>query len=303
MTTIPTWPVGDDRLELGAWLEDTRSWTEGHLSAALASADLGPPRHAEAVSYTLLGAGKRLRPALVRLACRELGGDDAAVVEPAVAIEMIHTYSLVHDDLPCMDDDDLRRGRPTCHMKYGEAEAVLVGDGLQALAFQVLSTSTSPHACEMIGVLARDAGCGGMVGGQSLDLAGAEGIGVDAVRRIHRAKTAALIAAATEMGALAAGAGPAERESLAGYGRALGLCFQAVDDILDVVGDQTTLGKTPGKDARAGKATLIDALGLDGARNEAGRHAARALECAKAVGARDDGLLFALVAHFLNRRS
>ena len=283
------------------WLDGARAWVEQELRAALAGADLGPPDHAAALEYALLGGGKRLRPALVRLACETLGGEPAAAGAPAAAIEMIHTYSLVHDDLPCMDDDELRRGRPTCHVVYGEAQAVLVGDGLQALAFEVLAAAPHPRAAEMVAVLAREAGPAGMVGGQALDLAAGSGTSLDDVCEIHRRKTAALVAAAAELGALAADVGDPPRAALRRYGLALGRCFQAVDDVLDVVGDAASLGKTPGKDAAAQKATLVDALGLEGAREEARRQADAARTAAREAGAAPDGLLMALVDHFLAR--
>jgi len=217
------------------WLDETRVWVEAQLEAALASVQQGPARHMEALRYVLFGPGKRLRPALVRLVCEHLGGTDEQAGPAAAAVEMIHTYSLVHDDLPCMDDDDLRRGRPTCHKVYGDAEAVLVGDSLQALAFEWLALRGGPRAAEQVAVLAAGAGLAGMVGGQSLDLAseGAQDIGVEQVREIHALKTAALVGAAVELGALAAGAGESERLAMRGYGRALGMCFQAVDDVLD----------------------------------------------------------------------
>lgn len=286
---------------LTGWLEESRLWIEEHLGAALQLASEAPDSHAEALAYPLMGGGKRLRPALVRLVCSSLGGADSSAIAPAVAVEMVHTYSLVHDDLPCMDDDDLRRGRPTCHVAYGEAQAVLVGDGLQALAFEVLGGSGHPRAAEMVRVLARGAGPVGMVGGQALDLAGGSGDGVEAVREIHLRKTAALLAASAELGALAALASEEACRAMGQYGLALGLCFQAVDDILDVVGDKASLGKTPGKDAQAQKATLVDALGLDGARSEARIRAEKARGHALAAGAAEGGLLTQLVDHFLAR--
>jgi geranylgeranyl diphosphate synthase, type II len=291
--------VPEPALEI--WLEATRAWTEAALSSALAQSSLGPERHAEALRYALLGGGKRLRPALVRMMCAQLGGDDDAARAPAVAIEMVHTYSLVHDDLPCMDDDELRRGRPTCHVVFGEAEAVLVGDSLLTLAFETLATCGHPSAAPMVAALARGAGPAGMVGGQSLDVAGEAGAGLERVRAIHRAKTAALVSTAAELGGLAAGASESQLQALRGYGQALGLCFQAVDDVLDVVGDAATLGKTPGKDAADGKATLVETLGLEGAREEARGHAERARECARTAGSPEGGPALALVDFFLAR--
>ena len=270
------------------WLEASRRWAENELEQAAARLFVGPPRLVEALRHALLGGGKRLRPAIVRLACTGHGGDDSASAAPAVALELLHTYSLVHDDLPCMDDDELRRGRPTCHVVYGEALAVLVGDALQAAAFEALGEVGGARGAEMTRVLARAAGVGGMVGGQALDLEACSG-GADreTVERIHALKTAALFAAAGELGVLASprGADPgdarAPRAAMAGFGEALGRLFQATDDLLDVSGDAATLGKTPGKDAAAQKATLVAALGVEGARAAARD---RAEEARRAVG-------------------
>jgi len=284
------------------WLAQTRVWADEQLQAALETLDLGPEAHAEALRYALLGPGKRLRPALVRLVCSQLGGDDRQAGVPAVAIEMMHTYSLVHDDLPCMDDDDLRRNRPTVHKVFGEAEAVLVGDALQCLAFEWLTRASQPEI--HVGILARAAGPGGMVGGQSLDLAAtglAEVVDAQGVRAIHTSKTAALIAAAVEMGALAGGAEPEQRSQWRRYGQGLGMCFQAVDDLLDVTGDAQSLGKTPGKDAADQKATLVATLGVDGARDEAQRLAREAREAGLAAGCPEQGMALALVDHLLER--
>ncbi|MBM3978100.1 MAG: polyprenyl synthetase family protein [Planctomycetes bacterium] len=273
--------------DIANWLASAQAWIEAELERALSrSLATAPPRLAEAVRYPLLGGGKRLRPALA-LTCCELVLEKAGspttrarelALPAALGLEALHTYSLVHDDLPCMDDDDLRRGRPTVHKAYGEATAVLVGDALQALAFEWVAHG--PRAAEAVRVLARAAGARGMVGGQALDLASSEpGAAVDlaAVRAIHGLKTAALIEAACELGALAAGARERERRVARAYGRALGLCFQAVDDCLDVTGDAATLGKTPGKDQRLERGTLVAVAGLEGARVEAALRAAEAL--------------------------
>ena len=291
-------------LKLGDWLQDSARWAEDRMKRALESTGLGPDTLEEALRYPLFAGGKRLRPALVRMVCSGLGGDDAQASAPAVAIEMVHTYSLVHDDLPCMDDDDLRRGKPTTHAVYGEATGVLVGDGLLTMAFEHLAGSGHPRALEMIRVLAGAAGPAGMVGGQHLDLA-AEGQSTDTegVRRIHRMKTAALIAGACELGALAADSpGEAQRHARQ-YGMSLGLCFQAVDDCLDVTGKAQDLGKTPGKDQAAGKATLVSGLGLEGAQMEAGQRAQEALAAARAGGFGDSSLAEELVGWLLARRS
>lgn len=272
------------------WLEQGRAWVEPLLAAALPGEGETPARLHAAMRYALLGGGKRLRPALVRLVCLELGGVEARAAPAAVALELVHTYSLVHDDLPAMDDDALRRGRATVHVAFDEATAILVGDGLLTLAFEVLCADEPVRAREHARVLARAAGSRGMVGGQALDLA----LGVEArasaeaelelIVDSHRRKTAALFGAAAEMGAIAAGRDAALRARAASYGEAVGRLFQAVDDLLDVTGDALTLGKTPGKDAALARPTLVRALGLAGARKGAEELAAAARARARELG-------------------
>jgi geranylgeranyl pyrophosphate synthase len=308
---------------LGAYLEEARAWSEaqlerllpplleaqatraGHDAGSLAG---GTPRIlAEVLRYAATGGGKRIRPCLVRLFAEALSEDPAAAAEraarPAVALELIHAYSLVHDDLPCMDDDDLRRGRPTVHVAYDEALAVLAGDALQGLAFELLADAGA-GAAAMVGVLARAGGAAGMVGGQVLDLyTDARGTGVEGVREVHARKTAALFAAAGELGALAAGADTRRQALAARYGHALGLCFQATDDLLDVTGDAASLGKTPGKDAELGRDTLVAWLGLDGTRAEAAERAAQADAAAADLGLPPEHPARALVERVLHRTS
>lgn len=289
--------------DIHAWLAESKAWADIELDRALPAASLEPRRLHEAMRYAVFGGGKRLRPALVRLVGGHFGASDADCALPAAAIECLHTYSLVHDDLPCMDDDDLRRGRPTCHKVYGEALAVLAGDALLTHAFALLA-ATGEGAPHMVGCLARAAGSEGMVGGQVLDLAlDAASSSRASVDRIHVLKTAALIGAACELGAIAARRGASERSAAREFGLALGRCFQAVDDILDVTGDAQTLGKTPGKDQRAMKPTLVAALGLEGARSEARRLADAARAHATALGARPGDLAHALVEELLVRRA
>jgi len=254
------------------WLAEGRAWAERLLASALPEEGETPERLHAAMRYALLGGGKRLRPALVRLVCLELGGREDAAAPAAVALELVHTYSLVHDDLPAMDDDELRRGRPTVHVAFDEATAILVGDALLTLAFEVLSRDE--HGREHARVLARAAGSRGMVGGQVLDLSLALTAedrgksGLAALEDMHRRKTAALFRAACEMGAIAAGRA-LERERCADFGEAVGLLFQAVDDLLDATGDAATLGKTPGKDAAQARPSLVQAVGLARARERA----------------------------------
>ncbi|WP_347507441.1 (2E,6E)-farnesyl diphosphate synthase [Pseudomonas anguilliseptica] len=229
-----------------------------------------------AMRYSLFNGGKRVRPLLAYAACEALGGEPERANAAACAVELIHAYSLVHDDLPAMDDDDLRRGQPTTHIAFDEACAILAGDGLQSLAFEVLSDAThNPHDAElrlaMLSTLARAAGPAGMVGGQAIDL-GSVGQTLDqnALEIMHRHKTGALIEASVQLGALASGkADDHALKALHTYARAVGLAFQVQDDILDVESDTTTLGKTQGKDQANDKPTYPALLGLDAAKTYA----------------------------------
>jgi geranylgeranyl pyrophosphate synthase len=228
----------------------------------------GPPRLAEALEYALTGGGKRLRPALVLLTCEAFHGDasDGGLgMRFALALEMIHTYSLVHDDLPCMDDDDLRRGRPTVHKAYDEATAVLVGDGLQSLAFQHLLADPEPRAAQLAALLAD--GARRMVEGQALDMdAQGRALTQAEVLDLMARKTGALLSAAVVGGAIAA---TGSAFGMHEVGHRLGLAFQIADDLLDITGDAATLGKRAGKDAAAGKATLPSLVGVEEARRRA----------------------------------
>jgi geranylgeranyl diphosphate synthase, type II len=220
----------------------------------------------EAIRYSLLAPGKRLRPMLVLLAAEACQGSIDAAMPAACAVEMIHTYSLIHDDLPAMDDDDLRRGRPTCHKAFGEATAILAGDALLALAFEVLGLDMRPAsaAAEGCALLAHAAGATQLVGGQADDLLGAgTHAGLDALESIHRRKTGAMFLVSLQLGALAAGADKAQRAALEVYGRKLGLAFQIVDDLLDVRGSAADLGKATGKDDSRGKLTFPGVLGIE----------------------------------------
>ncbi|TAH36317.1 MAG: polyprenyl synthetase family protein [Planctomycetota bacterium] len=252
------------------WLAAARPEVEVALAAALQrrSAAAAPPALREAMQRALLAGGKRLRPALSLLACEASGGVRGRALAGALAAEMIHAYSLVHDDLPCMDDDQLRRGLPTLHVIYGEALAVLAGDALQALAFETLAAQEDARlAREQAALLSAAAGAAGMVGGQVLDLQ-AEGARCRAgdVEAIHARKTAALLCAALQMGAAAAGVDPKPWEA---FGGALGRLFQATDDLLDATASREQLGKNPRRDQALEKATLVAALGLDGTRRRA----------------------------------
>jgi geranylgeranyl diphosphate synthase type II len=221
--------------------------------------------------YSVFGGGKRLRPALAILACESLGGTRAAALPAACALEMIHTYSLIHDDLPSMDDDDFRRGRPSCHRAFDEATAILAGDALQAEAFGTVARHVrKPALAAALAVeLADAAGSVGMVGGQVLDLGGSSRSDEASLEKIHRMKTAAMFRAASRMGAISAGAAPAMVNRLGDFGERLGLVFQIVDDILDVSGTAGELGKTPGKDSAQDKATYPALFGLENSRRRA----------------------------------
>lgn len=239
---------------------------ENTLRDALSSRSQLDARLAAAMAHAALGGGKRMRPLLVYASGTALGASLDSLDIPAAAIELIHAYSLVHDDLPAMDDDDLRRGKPTVHVAYDEATAILAGDALQALAFELLACApaAADTRLEMIRTLARAAGMQGMVAGQAIDLAAVgTRLSLDSLRGMHAAKTGALIRAAVALGALAAQADPGTRETLDDYADALGLAFQIRDDILDVEGDPALLGKTAGKDAAQDKPTYPRLLGLE----------------------------------------
>ncbi len=226
----------------------------------------------EAARYSLFAGGKRLRPSLLLATCEALGGDVANALPAACAIEMIHTYSLIHDDLPAMDDDELRRGNLTCHVKFGEAMAVLAGDLLATTAFEVIAAHTPNQSMvsSLVLELTRAAGCRGMIGGQVLDLLSENAEPeISRVRDIHRMKTGALLAASVRLGGIAAGCTDEHLDRVTQYGEAIGLAFQIVDDILDVESDAATLGKTVGKDREQAKMTFPACIGLDQSRAEA----------------------------------
>ncbi len=221
----------------------------------------------EAMDYSLLAGGKRIRPLLVLESCRLCGGQVEDALPFACAVEMVHTYSLIHDDLPAMDDDDLRRGRPTSHKVFGEATAILAGDGLLTAAFETLTTAKLPASSivEAVACLARAAGHGGMIGGQMLDMAG-EGapLTLDDLTLLQSLKTGALISVACELGCIAAGGSPQQREALRTYAMAVGRAFQIRDDMLDVISTDQELGKPIGSDQEQNKTTFVTLLGMEG---------------------------------------
>ena len=290
------------------WSTDRLAQVEQALDTwvhAEAPAGLG-----DAMRYAVLDGGKRLRPLLVLAACEAVGGNSQAALRAACAVELIHAYSLVHDDLPCMDNDVLRRGKPTVHVKFGEAEALLAGDALQALAFELLTPDDAgvPPAMQalMCRLLARSAGADGMAGGQAIDLQSV-GRKLDeaALRDMHQRKTGALLQASVELGAACAPSPlqGASAEALRRYGAAVGLAFQVVDDILDVTADSTQLGKTAGKDAASDKPTYVSLMGLEGARAHADALLAQAEAALAGAGLPDVTLLGALARRLVLRAS
>ena len=253
--------------DFASWRKTVQSEMEGVLLSHLPRVDQAPQRLHEAMQYAVLDGGKRVRPLLVFAAGSLFDAPRDALERAASAVEMIHAYSLVHDDMPCMDDDELRRGKPTVHKQYDEATALLVGDALQAQAFEVLAGGDlqAERKVLMLSCLARAAGSLGMCGGQAIDLASV-GIALsrEALEQMHRLKTGALLEASVMLGALAGKSlQPAETKALQNYASAIGLAFQVVDDILDATADSATLGKTAGKDAANNKPTYVSILGLD----------------------------------------
>lgn len=250
------------------WVASIQSQTEATLNRLLPDGEAVPQRLHQAMRYAMLGSGKRVRPLLCHASGEMFGAPQEKLTSAACAVELIHGYSLVHDDLPCMDNDVLRRGKPTCHVKYGEAMALLAGDGLQALAFGALSDANLPNLA--LRLLADAAGSRGMAGGQGIDLdAVGRTLSLDALENMHLLKTGALIRAAVLLGALSGNASDKDIESLSGFASTIGLLFQVTDDILDAESNTAALGKTAGKDAQSNKPTYVSLLGLDTAKQKA----------------------------------
>lgn len=261
-----------------------------------------------AMRYGVLDGGKRLRPLLVMAASQAVGGSREAALRAACAVELIHAYSLVHDDMPCMDNDVLRRGKPTVHVQYGEAQAMLAGDAMQALAFEVLTPDDTavPAALQakLCGLLARAAGHAGMAGGQAIDLASVGSpLSEQALRDMHHRKTGALLQASVLMGVSCGQYTPTAWEALSVYGNAIGLAFQVMDDILDCTQDSEVLGKTAGKDADANKPTYVSLMGLDNARRYAMELHEQAQTALKQAHLQDDAYLSILADRIVNRDS
>jgi geranylgeranyl diphosphate synthase type II len=261
---------------LNTYLQQRSELIEAALNEYLPVVDCPPARLHESMRYSVFAGGKRLRPILLLAACEAVGGDPVKALPAACALEMVHSYSLVHDDLPAMDDDDLRRGQPTNHQVFGEATAILAGDALLTEAFALLSNAETcarmppARACEIVQILARSSGSTGMVGGQLVDMESEDQrIDLATLEYIHTRKTGALIRAAVEMGAVIGEASTEQRQALCRYAEAAGLAFQVADDILDIVADQAELGKKIGSDQDRGKATFPSLIGLEQARRRA----------------------------------
>ncbi len=288
METLPAFLVEQCESDRAMIEQGLRQYTE--LDAGC------PERLREAIRYALLAPGKRLRPLLVLAAARCCGGDPLQALPVACAVEMIHAYSLVHDDLPAMDDDDLRRGRPTVHVQYDEATAILVGDALIPLAFETISRHVHPpgRALGCVRELAIAAGACNLVGGQADDLRAETEPPADPLQRveeIHLRKTAALLAVSLRLGGVVAGAAPAQCESLEKYGRHLGLAFQITDDLLDFSGDPTTMGKRAAKDGARGKLTYPALLGVEASRELARFNTEQAIAALDSLGIPAGGLV------------
>ena len=298
-------------VDLKTWMQPHLDRVEQALSAGIAAQS--PAALGQAMRYAVLDGGKRLRPLLV-LATAEAVGDAAsssAALNAACAIELIHAYSLVHDDMPCMDNDVLRRGKPTVHVQFGEAQALLAGDALQTLAFEFLTPQDASVSAAVqaacVGLLARASGYQGMAGGQAIDLASVgQRLSEDHLRQMHRLKTGALLLCSVQMGAACVAGVPAPVQSaLQRFGEALGLAFQVVDDVLDVTADSATLGKTAGKDEAADKPTYVALMGLDTAKTYADTLANQAMQALADTGLPEARLaaLRALTAMVVNRNN
>jgi geranylgeranyl diphosphate synthase type II len=291
---------------LAAIMAERRTLVDAALDRWLPPPTEPPPIIHEAMRYSVFAGGKRLRPMLALFGCEAVGGTPEDAMPGAAALELIHTYSLVHDDLPAMDDDDFRRGRPTCHKVYGEAIAILAGDALLTHAFQVLADQAAagvpaPRRLRMIAEVAAAAGSVGMVGGQTMDIQ-AEGKTLDpaTLLTLHSKKTGALLRVSLRVGGLAGGADEAALGHLTRYGERLGLAFQIVDDILDIEGNSAEMGKTAGSDLRKHKATYPAVFGLEASRREATRLLGEARDAVRPFG--ETGAMLVALADFVGQR-
>lgn len=302
-------PLGEATLTEQPWYKAAAAAVDEYLAHSLPAPTEPPTTLSQAMHYAVFGPGKRLRPVLVLVVCSALGGDRSRALPAAAALELVHTYSLVHDDLPAMDDDQIRRGRPTVHVVFGTATAILTGDALLTLAFELLAGDLAERCGARVAAavsleLSRAAGHGGLIAGQVEDLA-AEGRAIDAdtLAQIHRAKTGALFVASARSGGLTAGADKKQLAALTAYAEAFGLAFQIVDDILDVTGDAERMGRPRGRDRERGKATFVSVHGLAAARQQVAdlvEQALAALTDLAAAGVATDAL--AALIHFVAAR-
>lgn len=286
------------------WMKQHQHHIENALAEFLPSSQLTPTHLHEAMRYAVLDGGKRVRPLLVFAAGQLVDANYNELTRAACAVEMIHAYSLVHDDMPCMDDDALRRGKPTVHVKFGEATALLVGDALQAQAFSVLAQGNTPRQLEMLQLLAHASGSLGMCGGQAIDLASVgKHLSREQLEQMHQLKTGALLSASVLLGALCGQEiSHAERDALHRYSNAIGLAFQVVDDILDATSDSASLGKTAGKDAANHKPTYVSILGLEASKSLAENLHTEAHNALKTFS-KDATLRLSQLADFIVQRS
>ncbi|MEO0411635.1 MAG: polyprenyl synthetase family protein [Pseudomonadota bacterium] len=298
--------ISDQSDALFRAMKETASAVDRRLSIVLPQRDGLEKELIEATRYSSIGGGKRLRPLLVVGSAQLFGVDLFSAIQVGTAVECIHTYSLIHDDLPAMDDDDLRRGKPTLHKAYDEATAILAGDGLQALAFELLAaeeTHADPRVrVELVAALAKASGFSGMVGGQAIDIAAESAAELDlgAITHLQRLKTGALIGFSVEAGGILGKADPFHREALRGYAHSVGLAFQIADDLLDVEGDPETVGKATHKDEDAGKATFVSLMGAERAREQSKFLIDQALEHIEDFG--EEASLLRGVARFVITR-
>ncbi len=300
-------PINESLNDFNTWVSDLQTRMESVLDAQLPATTISPMRLHEAMRYASLNGGKRVRALLAYAAGEFCGANIVQIDVPAAAVELIHAFSLVHDDMPCMDDDDLRRGKPTTHKVYGDAMALLVGDALQSLAFQLISQDkllkSAQQKLQMLHILALASGSRGMAGGQAIDI---ESIGIPLTReeleQMHIHKTGALIRAAALLGAYSADAAdPDKVTAVDHFAKSIGLAFQVVDDILDAEADTQTLGKTAGKDAKNNKSTYVTILGLSAAKQLAAELHANAMAALSFYGQEADALRH--LANFITQRS
>ena len=293
-------------MDIQTYIAESKELVDQYLEKLLPDDNEKPPTIHKAMRYSVFAGGKRVRPILVLASGESLGGERSVLLHLGAAVEMMHTYSLIHDDLPALDNDDLRRGRPTCHKVFGDAMAILAGDALMTRCYQVLASLPGVSDSTRIRIISEIAGATGtvrgMIGGQVVDLE-SEGrkVGPDVLEYIHHSKTGALLTACVRCGALAVGADPGELEALTGYGSKVGLVFQIVDDILDVTSSSEELGKTAGKDAKVKKATYPALYGLEASRTKAQELVESALKDIEEFGEKAENLRD--LARFIVRRT